>query len=462
MNIENLKKIDISIVICVLLLCVIGALNVFSTTYFPEKEASGLFFNQLIYYGVGFILMMVISSINFSFLNRFFVQVIVLIVAVGLLVAVLFIGEEVLGATRWINIGGFTIQPSEFAKIGMILLSSYILSFEKPVKKYKNRLISFFLKYFDLLKIFVSLVFLGLFVVLIISQNSLGNSLLLIGIWGIIFISYFPFNFKYIAFVLSAGLGIFLSLNILSFSGDYLLSNSLNISLLGLGLFLLVIYTIAKLTKVKFWMLILVFFLMLPIRFGVEYSYENILKDYQRVRIETFLNPESDQAASWNKDQARIALGSGKIFGKGFLKGTHTNYKFLPFSYNDFAFASLGEQFGFVGLLTVVSLFIVLLNRIVNVARVTKNQFGRLIVFGVSGMIFLNMFQHMGMNVGILPITGVPLPFVSYGGSATLVMMMGIGLVLSVSVYGERFSNVRKHAPKYKAVKSKVRLNTKS
>ena len=437
MNIESIKKIDFLIIVNVLLLCLIGALNIFATTYFPQKEPSGLFFNQIIFYIIGFALLSVIAIINFQFFNKAIIQILVFLICTGLLVSVLIFGEYILGAKRWINIGIITIQPSEFAKIGIILLTSYILAIKQPINKGQKAFKVFFFKNFNLIKIIASLIPLVIFIALIINQNSLGNSVLVFGIWVIIIMSYLNINIKALGYFLSLVLGFVFILNINIFIFLFFLS---------------LIFLVSKITKAKFLSLVFLFLLFMPFKVAFNFGYDYILQDYQKTRLEVFFNPEKNQAANWNREQAEIALGSGKIFGKGFLKGTHTNYKFLPFSYNDFAFASIGEQFGFIGLFIICMLFLLLLNRIIKIGQETIDIFGRLIIYGVSGMIFLNMFQHMGMNVGILPITGVPLPFVSYGGSSTIVMMVGIGLILSISIYSDKASKVKKHYIKTKIV----------
>lgn len=440
MNIESFRKVDLIVLVSTGLLILIGGLNVFGTTYFPDKVPSGLFYNQLLFYAIGLVLLLSIGITNYKLLNRKVIQIGIFLLTLLLLILVLFIGDEVLGATRWINFGGFAIQPSEFAKLGLILINAYILSLEKPLNRKKIRFkpYLFILDHFIAFKLVLSAMLLGLFAVLIMMQNSLGNTLLISGIWLIMLLTYFPLN-KHIVGSITVGTTAFvLSTFILPYTSFW-------IFLFIVAVSFNLIYYVSKKLGLNTMLLIILFILIIPFRPAVEFGYNNILKDYQKSRIETFINPESDPAASWNLRQVKIATASGKIFGKGFLQGTHTNYKFLPFSYNDFAFSALAEQFGFVGLLVIASIFGLLLNRITGIGRMTKDNFGRLIVFGVSGMIFLNMFQHMGMNVGVLPITGVPLPFISYGGSTTLVMMIGIGLVISVGVYGERAAKVKKH-----------------
>ncbi|MCA9386789.1 rod shape-determining protein RodA [Candidatus Dojkabacteria bacterium] len=430
MNIDNLKKIDLTVVTIVILLLVIGLINIYSTTYFPDKTASGLFINQIIYVAVGIVLMFIIFILNYKKLNIILFQTLAFLFTLTLLIAVIFFGDEVLGAQRWISLVGFTIQPAEFAKITIILTTAFILSLNKPFKTNK-----FVKENFLVIKIAASFMVLFLTTSLVALQNSLGNTILISLIWGIMVLTTFKITES---FVLSVTLFINGFILPFVFSSSLLFAIVLSVTL-GLNA-----YYLRKQHKLKLFIIIPIILISLFLKPSVDVAYNHVLQDYQRQRIDTFINPNADPTASWNRSQAKIALGSGRVLGKGFLKGTHSNYRFLPFSFNDFAFAAIGEQFGLVGIIFLASLFGILLNRIVAIAKTTKDSFGRLVVFGVSALVFVNMFQHMGMNVGILPITGVPLPFISYGGSAILVMMIGIGLVLSVTAHSEKESNVTK------------------
>jgi rod shape determining protein RodA len=426
-------------------------MQIFSSTYFPERTASPLFYNQILFYIASFVIMLITATLSYKLINWRTLQAIVFVLTFVTLIGVLLIGEEVFGAKRWISLGSVAIQPSEFAKLALVFHTAFLLSLRPIIDKTKIRkriqtgmaqkiqkIIS------PKVKIYISIAAIWLiYAILVLQQKSMGNTLMLTGILLIMLIYRIPRN-KYIF----SGIAAFVFGIWLSFFVDQLTS----VVLIGILAFLfLIIGLSSKLLKISVFFLAGVFLIGISIKPGLELAYDNVLQPYQKVRIESFLNPEEDQAASWNRQQAEIALGSGRFFGKGFLQGTHTNYQYLPFSYTDFAFASIGEQFGFVGILSVAILYLILLNKIISLARRVNDPLAELLCIGISAMIFLNMFQHMGMNVGILPITGVPLPFISYGGSALLATSLGIGILLSISAdMDNKKANVVKHFLKSK------------
>jgi rod shape determining protein RodA len=159
----------------------------------------------------------------------------------------------------------------------------------------------------------------------------------------------------------------------------------------------------------------------------------NVVKDYQIDRLTSFLDPGADpQRAGYNKQQAEIAIGAGGIFGRGYLQGTQTNLDYVPAQHTDFIFTVVGEEFGFLGAAVVLVLFALILWRAFRIALLSKDPFGTFLAVGVGTMIAIQVFVNVGMTVGIMPITGIPLPFVSYGGSALISDFIGIGLLLSV------------------------------
>ncbi len=158
------------------------------------------------------------------------------------------------------------------------------------------------------------------------------------------------------------------------------------------------------------------------------------LNDIQKERIVVFLNPEKDPLGSgYNAVQSKMAIGSGMLFGSGFLKGTQTQFGYLPVKSSDFIFSVISEEFGFIVSASVVALYSVLLIRIVKIAKTARDRFGSYITIGVFGMIFFHLLENIGMTMGLLPITGIPLPFVSYGGSSLLTNFIAIGFVISIS-----------------------------
>jgi len=159
----------------------------------------------------------------------------------------------------------------------------------------------------------------------------------------------------------------------------------------------------------------------------------NIVKDYQIQRLTSFLDPQNDAlSAGYNRLQAEIAIGSGGITGRGYLKGSQTNLNFVPAQRTDFIFTVIGEEFGFAGAMVLLGLFAILLWRAFRIALLAKDPFGTFVAVGVAAMFAIQLFINVGMTIGIMPITGIPLPFLSYGGSALIADFMGVGLLLSV------------------------------
>jgi len=161
----------------------------------------------------------------------------------------------------------------------------------------------------------------------------------------------------------------------------------------------------------------------------------HIVKDYQVARLTSFLQPSKDfQAANYNKRQAEIAVGSGGITGRGYLHGPQTNLDFVPQQHTDFIFTVIGEEFGFLGAVAVLMLFLLILWRAYRIALTSKDPFGTFVAVGVAAMIAIQVFVNVGMTIGIMPITGIPLPFISYGGSALIADLIGVGLLMNVQM----------------------------
>lgn len=163
------------------------------------------------------------------------------------------------------------------------------------------------------------------------------------------------------------------------------------------------------------------------------------LRPYQRQRVITFLNPEADLLGSgWNIIQSKIAVGSGQMFGKGYLEGTQDKLRFLPESQTDFIFAVISEEFGFVGSLTIISLYLVLIFTILKIGQKTEDRYGQLICYGIASIIFFHTLVNIGMVIGVMPAKGLPLLLLSYGGSSLLFVFIMLGIVQSVKIYGNK------------------------
>jgi len=452
MNFRKLLKQDFIITFVILVLLGIGSLVIFSTTY--NTEGADLLNKQIILITIGLVIYFALILIDIDWFKVFSIQLILyLIIIATLLYAVLF-GSTIAGTNRWIDLGFFAFQPSEYSKVLIIMFISLIFSSENlPLKENLKEIQSRFQKEYGLKNNFKETLkkiandreFRGLFyvalyvfpiVILTFIQPSLGNTIIII---GLTFFTLF-FSTKYqtqILKILILGLLTFLFIrNFISFNtGTASFSFSTNINnLYFLIITVLLFLLLAYFMKVKWWVVLGVVLTTTIFLFGSIFAWNQLLGNYQRERVLTFIEgPEADPLGSgYQIIQSKIAIGSGQLFGRGFLQGTQSSLHILTQAHTDFAFASMSEQFGFVGALLLLSTYLTLLFRILKIAKETKSDFGRNMSFGVVGLLLIHIFINIGMNLGKLPVTGIPLPLVSYGGSSVLMTLIVLGLIQSV------------------------------
>jgi rod shape determining protein RodA len=350
-----MENIDWGLIVLVLALIAAGLLTLYSATHVSQ---TGLFFRQIAWIGIGCVALLLGFAIDYRFLMRMAWPLYAL--AVILLVAVLGLGREISGAKRWLSLGPLGIQPSELAKIMVIIWIGYWGSKKKDLEDYGFREL--------LIPTAILLVPVGL----ILAEPDLGTAGMVILIAGGMFLM----------------LGIQRSTLIISF---------------------------------------LLFLASLPIGW---FS----LKDYQRLRILSFIDPTRDPLGSgYHALQSKIAVGSGGFLGKGFLHGTQTQLRFLPEHHTDFIFSVVAEEWGFLGAVFIITLFFLLIAKIVAIGLKAKDRFGAMICFGIAIFIGLHVFINTAMTLGLFPVVGVPLPFISYGGSFMFINLACIGVVLSVA-----------------------------
>ena len=199
------------------------------------------------------------------------------------------------------------------------------------------------------------------------------------------------------------------------------------------AIFIVVSSVAIQLLMGRLWLSLTLLIVNLTVGLVTMYMWDYFLRDYQKARILTFLNPERDTlGAGWNIIQSKIAIGSGGLTGLGFLKGTQTNYEFLPAAHTDFIFSVIGEELGFVGTLVVVSLFLFLIWRSIHISAMANNRFSSILAIGLAALLTFHVFVNIGMTIGVMPVTGLPLPFLSYGGSSLLTNCISVGLLLHV------------------------------
>lgn len=395
-----LSRIDFFIVLIVALLSTAGLLAVYSATYPAEGGSSDFFNKQLLFMLVGFALMLSVNYIPMRLIQKaafpfYFFTIIMLFL-------VLLIGVRGYGAERWLAIGSIKIQPSELAKLATVLaISKYLSDRESDINRFKS------------LAVVISLIVVPL--LLIVRQPDLGTSLVFLALlipllfWtGLDWFSLFVLVSPIVTAILSFNFYTFL-------------------------IWMLLILVFLVLSQKKLYVLISVF--ILHIGFGLMTPVMwSQLRPYQQQRILTFANPEADpQGAGYQIIQSRVAIGSGGIWGKGFLEGSQTHLKFLPAQHTDFIFSVIGEEYGFAGVLFILSLFLALLLYLSRLATIVKATFASTTLIGIVTILFFHIFVNVGMTVGLAPVTGLPLPFLSYGGSFLLSTFLMLGVALNMS-----------------------------
>jgi rod shape determining protein RodA len=377
-------------------LCAVGFVNIYASI---PKELDTAAFNfsssygkQLIYILAGLVLGFSILLLDAKFFSIF--SPIIYGITVVLLMAVLVIGSRVAGNQAWISLGGgFKLQPSEFAKFGTaLLLARYISNFNP--------------KFRDLKSIATAAAIIGFPLLLILLQPDAGSALVFLAFM-------FP---MYREGLSGYFLLIFLGMIVL-FVADFLVPMPILIPIiLAIGGFF--VYQNKRKQKIMF-SVILVTIIAIAYLFFVKLTYEKILKPHQRSRIELILGLKMDpKGVGYNVNQSKIAIGSGQLTGRGFLEGTQTKYGYVPAQSTDFIFATIGEEWGFVGCFVVIGLYLFLLLRLINLAERQRSSFSRVYGYSVACILFFHVFINIGMAIGIVPVIGIPLPFISYGGSS--------------------------------------------
>jgi rod shape determining protein RodA len=357
-NGKLLKELDFGIIVTSIIIVMYGTINIYSATrlrfgiYYPKLQIAWL----IIALGLVYIILLFDYTILLNYAGLIYWSSIIFLIINDTL------GSVTNGARSWIALGSRGIQPSEFAKIAMIImLAKKLEEMEGNINDIRN---------------FFTLCFYAILpMILIVIQPDMGMTM--------------------VCFFIVLGIFYMAGLN----------------------------------SKVILWGLGAVVFLV-----GIIWN-SPLMESYWKDRLTSFLNPEADELGSGMQLMASlIGIGSGGFLGKGFLKGTQVSGGFIPEAYTDFVFAVLGEEWGMVGAVVLLMLYVFLLYRFIKVARSSKDIFGMIIVVGVISTFMFSIFQNIGMNIGIMPITGITLPLMSYGGSSMLTNFMAIGLVLNIGM----------------------------
>ncbi len=387
------------LILIYLILVSFGIVNVYSATF--SETSGGLFdLTQAVGKQVFFLIFslfvgMIILAVDSKFFEQF--ASLGYSISILLLVGLFIFGKTVSGATSWYNIGGISFQPSELAKVTTALIIASLLSkFQSDLKARRT-----------LFKIgaYVLLPFL-----LIVLQPDPGSAL----VFGAFFFPLFREGLDYTYLI------IFLSVLALFF---VTLSFSFGVVIGIITMLIFLFYFTFKNFNPKVKILPFLIFLVISIgfSFSVNYIFDNVFQQRHRDRINIVLGKEVDtQGVGYNINQSKIAIGSGGLKGKGFLEGTQTKGDFVPEQHTDYIFSTIGEEWGFLGSFFLIFLFCLLIFRVILQAEKQTNKFRRIFSYGIAGLIFTHFFINIGMSLGMVPTIGIPLPFVSYGGSSIL------------------------------------------
>lgn len=394
-------KFDWITIIIFLLLVGFGWLNILSASHSGETidylDFSKSYGKQLLFILLTFGLIVIILSIEAKFYERF---ASIIYLASMLSLAGLFIfGKNVNGATSWYGIGGMTFQPSEFAKAATALaVAKYLSDLQTDIKTFKGQLQAFAI--------------LAIPALLILLQNDAGSTL----VYGsFIFVFYREgLPHQYITILLSTVVMAILSLKFGGIIASVIATT------------IILTYHFTRKKKPVLIKSILAILACTILSFGVQFFYENVLKAHQKDRISLWLRLEKDpdKIAEMRRDilynlyESEKAISSGGLSGRGFLEGTRTTGKFVPEQHTDYIFSTVGEEWGFLGTVSVVVLFVLLLLRVLHLAELQKSQFSRVYGYSVASILFFHFLINIGMVMGLIPTIGIPLPFFSYGGSS--------------------------------------------
>ncbi len=388
-------------------LVLIGWLAIYAADFEPEQSN---IFSWEMNYGKQFIWMCVAAVVAICLMvidSRFYTTFTYVIygVILAVLFIVLFVGVKVSGSTSWLQIGALRFQPSEFAKFATTLaLAKYLSTLNVTIKTLKSKLVSFVIMLAPTFLIILqgdmgsAIVYFSL--ILVLYREGMSGEILVAGVLLIVL------------FILALLVNNFVLVSI--FAGLMALTGILFRKQKRVLISLAVVFTIAS-----------------GLVFGVNFVFNNMLKPHQQTRISVLLGQTNDPlGVEYNVNQSKIAVGSGGFFGKGFLKGTQTKFDFVPEQSTDFIFCTIGEEQGFMGSLLLLGLFVGLLLRILYLAERQRGDFARIYAYGVFSILFLHLTINIGMTIGLMPIIGIPLPFVSYGGSS----LVGFTILLFILV----------------------------
>lgn len=425
-----LESFDLIILLCVLVLVSTGIAFIYSSGVNSDGIlVTNEYVKQIVWVGIGMVFLAFFALTDYRKCERISGWLFVVLLLV--LVYTRLFGRYVNGAKSWLGIGDFGVQPSEFGKIIFILfLAKYLngSANENPLKR-----------------LIISAVIFAVPTLLILAQPDLGTATVYIPIFFFMcFMAEIPLTYLMFLFGICASTVFF---TILPVWNEYIAHNSVVLitTLSDFKLKMILILAAAAICAIsivvryyfhgrKYYFWIAYFSAIIFIGLICSSGAGKVLKDYQIRRLIVFMDPSVDPLGSgWNIIQSKIAIGAGGAFGRSFLHGTQSHYRFLPQQSTDFIFSILSEEMGFAGGAVVFVLYMIIMWRTIVIIKNTSNKFGMYIASGILGMFVIHFFINVGMVMGIMPITGIPLLFLSYGGSSLLTAMSCIGLLMSIN-----------------------------
>ncbi len=389
------KNMDWVLILLYLVLITLGWLSIYAAVYNAEHQSildtTQRYGKQLTWILTSLGIVFIMFIVDGKFFNRFAIPLYVIMLIV--LIGVLLFGKEVAGSRSWFQLGSISIQPSEFAKFATALALAKVLSvLNVSLQEFRMKLLCVIIIAFP--------------AALILLQNDTGSALVYTSFILVLYREGLPGTLISIGFTLILLFVLCLMTNAVTMY--YVLSG------LSLALLILIDKTRKNITR-----LIIGLVACISVVSSVDYVYQNVLEPHQRTRINVLFGKESDpHGVEYNTIQSKIAIGSGGFSGKGYLQGTQTKFNFVPEQSTDFIFCTVGEEWGFLGSMLVIGLFLALIWRIIFIAERQRSEFTRIYGYSVAAIIFFHMAVNIAMTIGLAPVIGIPLPFFSYGGSS--------------------------------------------
>jgi len=398
-------------------LLVIGLMNIYAAVYnvdnpkpiFSLENNAG---RQILFIFVSFVLILVILFVDYKVYDSF--AYIFYAIWILVLIATIFLGSDIKGSKSWIKLGSYSIQPAEFAKTFTVMaLAKYLSTLGVNVSKLKYA--------------FSAALFIIVPPIIIILQKETGSAL----VFAILMVMLYREGLPgvYPALIISFILSLIMSLIFPNW-----------IVVLGLALFALLFWYLFlkrfERNRQNLQRVVGLFLLFSGFVLTVDFVISNVLAPHKQRRIKILVNPDSDpKGDGWNVIQSKIAIGSGGSVGKGYLQGTQTKFDFVPEQSTDFIFCTIGEEWGFLGSIVILGLYFILLTRLLSLAEKQKSKFARIYGYGVASIIFFHVLVNIGMTIGLMPVIGIPLPFISYGGSSLLSFTLLLFIFLKLDAH---------------------------